>query len=176
MSELKQQLSALMDGEADLNGHPQLDKALQSDEIMQSWATYHLIGDVLRGDGAMRPKVTAQTMQRLQREPVVLAPKRRIDQFNQWVSHRYVTSMAASVAAVAFVGWAVWQVQGGNGLAGLQANQSGPRLAQQDAHQNSALAAEAFDRYLLAHHEYASGSAMQYSSDVKTVSYSESAN
>lgn len=171
MNEMKQQLSALMDGETRLDGNPNLVKAaLQNDELTHAWAAYHIIGDVLRGDHALKRNITAPTMHRLKDEPVVLAPKRRIA---QWISHPHTTSMAASVAAVAFVGWAVWQAQG----YGVQspAMQAGTQYGQQLATQGSPVA-DTFDRYMLAHHEYAAGNAMQYSADIQTASYSEAGN
>ncbi len=174
MNELKQQLSALMDGEVDLDANPHLVKtALQSDELTHSWATYHLIGDILRGDRALKRDVAALTMQHLKNEPVVLAPKRRI---SQWINPQYATSMAASVAAVAFVGWAVWQAQGlGSQQPVMQASATPSPTPQQIAAKNTP-PAETFDRYMLAHHEYASGNAMQYSADIQTASYSEAGN
>jgi sigma-E factor negative regulatory protein RseA len=174
MNEMKQQLSAFMDGEVDLDANPHLVKTtLQNEELIHSWATYHLIGDILRGDHALKRDVTALTMQHLKGEPVVLAPKRRI---TQWISHQYATSMAASVAAVAFVGWAVWQARGlGVQQPVMQASATPSPVTQQIAAKNSP-PAETFDRYMLAHHEYASGNAMQYSADIQTASYSEAGN
>lgn len=180
MNEMKQQLSAMMDGEIDLDANLHLIAAATNNtEIVESWATYHLIGDVLRGDGVFKQNITSMTMQRLQQEPVVLAPKRRL--MRGWLEHHYATSMAASVAAVAFVGWAVWQAQGVNPqpgnmqIATQQIVKKQTPSPQQVAQQNS-LPAETFNQYMLAHHEYAAGNAMQYAGDVKTVSYSESQN
>lgn len=174
MNEMKQQLSALMDGEVDLEANSHLMTAtLQNEEMAHSWATYHLIGDVLRGEGLLNHKLTTITMQRLKEEPVVLAPKRRI---SHWLDHHYATSMAASVAAVAFVGWALWQAQTtGITPSAMQASAKQNQAPQQIAGQNSQQA-ETFDRYMLAHHEYAAGNAMQYSADVKMASYSEAGN
>lgn len=171
MNEMKQQLSALMDGEVSMDENLHLVKAtLQNGELTYSWGTYHMIGDVLRGDHALKRNITDQTMQRLKNEPIVLAPKRRV---MRWVNRPYITSMAASVAAVAFVGWAVWQAQGYNVQS--PATQTGIQYRQQLADQNSP-AAETFGRYMLAHHEYAAGNAMEYSADIQTASYSEAGN
>ncbi len=180
MNEMKQQLSALMDGEVDMDVNLHLIAAATNNtEIAESWATYHLIGDVLRGDHALKQNITAMTMQQLKQEPVVLAPKRPM--VSRWLDHRYATSMAASVAAIAFVGWAVWQAQGITPQPGTMQTIAQQTVKQQNpspqqvAQQNS-LPAETFNQYMLAHHEYASSNAMQYAGDVKTVSYSESQN
>ena len=170
MNDMKQQLSACMDGELDLNDNPHLLTILsKNDDLDQVWKMYHLIGDALRHDTMLSRNLTASTMQQLKSEAVVLAPKRHI--MNQWLSHHYAGSLAASITAVAFVGWAIWQAQGIPSTTPQIVVQSSLQVATKDS-----LPVETFNQYMLAHHEYASGNAMQYASDVKTVSYTESGN
>ena len=39
------------------------------------WSTYHLIGDVMRGNALLKPDFNERLMQKLESEPVVLAPR-----------------------------------------------------------------------------------------------------
>jgi sigma-E factor negative regulatory protein RseA len=99
---MKERLSALMDeelGDADAAGC--LDRLDRDGELQDAWRVYHLIGDALRGHaGHGLPPSFAD---RLAAEPTVLAPRRteRAAQRKTW----FALSAAASVAAVALVGW-----------------------------------------------------------------------
>jgi sigma-E factor negative regulatory protein RseA len=161
---MKEQLSALMDGELDLDSNPHLYSALRKNgEAAESWATYHLIGDVMRGDLPIHPQLQERIMQRLEAEPVVLAPRRRL---RELLHSSYAMPMAASFAAVAFVGWMVWQAQG----VAVQPETAQPSLAQ------NTISPEALNGYMLAHQEYAPSNGMQHAYDVKQVAYSETGN
>ena len=168
MNEMKQQLSALMDSEMDMEANPHwLDSVIHQEEMTKAWRTYHLIGDVLRGDSAGH-NIAPIVVEKLKSEPVVLAPQPRISsRFGQ----RRLSSMAASVAAVAFVGWIVWQAQGVGG------GQPSPSLAQNAASpaEQNALN-DKIDDYMLAHHEYASANPMRYGVEIRNASLSESGN
>lgn len=165
MNEMKQQLSALMDGEMDTAANPHwLESVIHQEEMSHAWRTYHIIGDALRGD-AVSCSVSAVVKQRLQSEPVVLAPKPRVTDL---LGRRRVTSMAASVAAVAFVGWVVWQAEGTNPKPSL-AQKSGTLVEQAALHGE-------IDDYMLAHHEYASANPMRYGVEIKNAALSELAN
>lgn len=98
---MKEQISALMDSE--LNGPDAglcLTRLKQDPELREAWDLYHLIGDSLRGHVAHT--LPRSFTERLAQEPTVLAPRRRIRQRHpKWVA----LSAAASVAAVAYVGW-----------------------------------------------------------------------
>jgi len=159
MDEMKQQLSAMMDGEIDLDANPHLLIAVtRSDEISKSWAEYHLIGDVLRQE-AMQVNVTTRVMQQLANEPTVLAPRTRIKTLSL---PRYAA--AASVAAVTLVGWMAWHGEPASTHASV---------AQNIAKEPVAMTSEAFDSYLLAHAEYAPSNGLQRNRDVQLVAYSE---
>ncbi len=99
---MKERLSALMDEE--LGGAESevcLERLAGDGELRDAWGVYHLIGDALRGHaGHGLPPSFAE---RLDAEPTVLAPRRaeRAAQRNTW----FALSAAASVAAVALVGW-----------------------------------------------------------------------
>lgn len=95
-------ISALMDGELDDHQARELWVRLKQDEeLLQHWDTFHLIGDALRGERVLSPRFNAQLTARLGSEPTVLYPRRRsVQRFTA-----YALSAAASLAAVALVGW-----------------------------------------------------------------------
>lgn len=162
---MKEQISALMDGELDLSANPHLYAALRNGgEAASDWATWHMIGDAMRGEAMAQSGLHARIMQQLEAEPAILAPRRRVlDQFRTALA----MPMAASVAAVAFVGWMVWQSQGDLALQ--------PELAPPTMAQNT-MPPEALNGYMLAHHEYAPSTGMQHASDIRPVTYTESRN
>jgi sigma-E factor negative regulatory protein RseA len=95
-------ISALMDGEID-ERHIQheLTRLRQDGELRQTWNTFHLIGDALRGERMLLTDVAGSLSRRLADEPTVLAPQR--DRSRKVTT--YALSAAASVAAIALVGW-----------------------------------------------------------------------
>lgn len=95
------EISALFDGE--LEGHEVRSAIKMALTDNESWQTYALIGDGLRGDCPDAPDMTAGVMGRLREEPVVLAPRNL-----QPVRRQHpMLALAASVAGVAVVGWLV---------------------------------------------------------------------
>jgi sigma-E factor negative regulatory protein RseA len=163
---MNEQISALMDGELDLDSNPHLYAELRKNaHSAECWATWHLIGDTMRGEAMAQSGLHARIMQQLESEPAILAPRRRsiLDVFQS----AYAVPMAASAAAVAFVGWMVWQSQGG---IALQPEMAKPSIAQ------STMPPEALNDYMLAHQEYAPSNGMQHNFDIRPVTYSESPN
>lgn len=152
-----EKLSAFMDGEAAQFEEQQALLELARDaEARKAWETWHLIGDALRGEPALRPGFTERVSRQLAAEPTVLAPRR------SWRRPvRYALSAAASFAAVAFVVGLVWQ---GSGL------QDGP-VAQRPAAPQAVAVAQPADLpaaergpgngYLLAHQEFSPSGAYQ---------------
>lgn len=105
---MKQEISALMDGELEADQARTVIGQLGSDPSLRSeWALYHLIGDALREQAFAALDVEEQVRRRLTDEPTVLAPRRLLARSVRL----YVLSAAASVAAVALVGWVVLQGQ-----------------------------------------------------------------
>ena len=104
-------ISALMDGELDAH---QADQALarlkQSRELRQTWGTFHLIGDALRGERLLHTEVAGPLSERLAAEPTVLAPQRGAPR----KIATYALSAAASLAAVGLVGWMALSAQPGS--------------------------------------------------------------
>lgn len=103
---MKSKISAMMDGEL---GAQELDEplsAIASDrEARESWRTYHLISDALRGDVALPAGCAQRVAERLAQEPALIGPlpaQVRAPARPRWF---IPAALAASVAAVAFVGW-----------------------------------------------------------------------
>src|SRR5262245_51144522 len=98
-------ISALMDGELDARHSDQQYARLKEDaEARVCWNTYHLIGDVLRGDAIVSADFNAKLRARFAQEPTVLAPQRPQARPAKRIT-TYALSAAASLSAVALVGW-----------------------------------------------------------------------
>jgi len=108
---LKEKISALIDSDLALDDVEYLMKAMKANQdLASSWSTYHLIGDVLRGNDLLRHDVTANVMREIAKQPTVLAPKASLNKkLND--NKPVVWSIAASVAAVFFVGLVVLKNQ-----------------------------------------------------------------
>ena len=112
---MKERLSELMDGELDDKSAARVIDALRNDrEAVQAWRTYQLIGDALRESRLLAPDFSARLSARLAAEPTVLAPRTHFPGLQREPRRWYVGSaVAASVAAVAFVGWMAFAPQPG---------------------------------------------------------------
>lgn len=99
-------VSALMDGE--LNSAEaawEIARVRQDAARHDAWNIYHTIGDTMRGEHAstvgLSPRFSQRLSERLALEPTVMAPRLRLPKAVQ----TYALAAAASVAAVAAVGW-----------------------------------------------------------------------
>lgn len=150
---MKQQLSALMDGEGDVERSEHIFLAAKSGgELSRTWRDYHLIGDVMRQEAYTGTDMAARVMAQLEEEPTVLAPVRARSSVRTASSRTWVPkaswSIAASVAAAFFVGLFVMQ------------SVTAPTMQMAD---------NDTDQYLVAHHNYAPSSETYY---VHNVAYS----
>lgn len=170
-----EQISALMDGEFDPSQARGMCARLREDDAAECWATYHLIGDVLRGEPAADAGFAKRFADRLAAEPTVFAPVvAQAAEAPAWrpaLRHRpwyYAMATAASLAAVGVVGWFA-----------IQEFSIGPALSDRAAASpamSSALATAADSRpaavptartapglspYLMVHQEYSPTTAMQ---------------
>ena len=92
-------ISAFMDGETRPHETEQAILHLkQYQEHLESWHTFHLIGDAMRGDPLLRNDFTTRVCGRLQQEPIMLAPR-----FRWRKPLNLALSAAASLAAVAVI-------------------------------------------------------------------------
>jgi sigma-E factor negative regulatory protein RseA len=106
---MNDRISALMDGEVDEKSAAQLIEALARDaQAVGAWRDYHLIGDAMRGGQLLSEGFTERLSQRLAAEPTVLAPRRMRTESPRLFT---MSALAASIAAVAFVGWMAFAPQ-----------------------------------------------------------------
>ena len=162
---MKNQLSALIDGELALEDAEHIITSVKSGvELKQCWANYHLIGDAIRGDVSdndvyMSQGFSSRVMSALEAEPIVFAPNAiniqtagleanihapsrasfsaRYPKSYQNIKNNKLWSVAASVAAVMFVGVMVLQINQTEELAPVEIAQSVPTEYLQ-AHQAAA--------------------------------------
>ena len=99
---MTQDISSLMDGEL---GGPEADRALRAccgdEDRKRTWYLYHAIGESMRGRAPATLAMPMAVFVKLEAQPTVLAPRRRVP-----VSFtRVALAAAASVATVGVVGW-----------------------------------------------------------------------
>jgi sigma-E factor negative regulatory protein RseA len=105
---MKDRLSALMDGELDDRSAAEVIEALgRNREAVETWRIYQLVSDAMRQSQVLSEGFTARVAGRLAAEPAVLAPRALRPQPRRW----YALSAAASLAAVALVGWLAFAPQ-----------------------------------------------------------------
>lgn len=160
---MKQEISALMDGELfEDEAEGLFDQVKQDSGTHHEWALYHLIGDVLRQPEHIHCDLSAKVRERMQDEPVVLAPRSRA--VKQKI-RTFALSAAASLVAVGVVAWMSLQIT--------------PETAPQLAMQQTALRPISMqiqpkaNDYLMAHQEFSPSIDMNGgASYIRTVSYS----
>jgi len=106
---MKSDISAFMDGELEAAAcEPVLASLREDGEARAAWRMYHLIGDALLGHVAPGERCVARVLARLEHEPALIgtlpadiaAPRRA-----RWF---VPSAIAASLSAVALVGWMVF--------------------------------------------------------------------
>jgi sigma-E factor negative regulatory protein RseA len=98
-----EKISALMDGELDGHeAHQAMLRLNDTGEAREVWATYHLIGDAMRGEAMPAFDVAQRVTAAMNNEPTVLAPRASSRVSRPFT---YALSAAASISAVAVVGW-----------------------------------------------------------------------
>lgn len=156
---MKEQLSALIDGEFDTQNADHLLIVAKSDgELRRAWNEYHMIGDVMRGDMVAHRNVASRILEALDDEPTVFAPAMvqaaKSDTKQPFFKKTAFWSVAASVTAVMFVGMMVLQQQ----------------KAEQTLTNPIEIAESLPSEYLAAHQTYAPNSAAYY---IQSASYTE---
>ena len=155
-------ISAFMDGEAAPAETRQALTNLRSDEECQKlWNSFHLVGDVMRGDPVLRDDFIDRLRERIKHEPSVLAPRAR------WSAPtRFAYSAAAAVAGLAVVA-AIVMTNNPLRPAGdiASAQKSNPlqiaQSAQSDEHLQPAANPAQVNEYLMAHQEFSPRTALQ---------------
>ena len=179
---MKDQLSALIDGELEIDSADHLiASAKVGGELKQCWAHYHLIGDAMRGEMNTHHSLCSRVMGALENEPIIFAPNAhtasgasleatniltnghepsrsshssRYSKSYQGIKNNKLWPIAASVAAVMFVGVMVLQLNQTEELMPVEVAQSVPT------------------EYLQAHQAAAPSGVAYY---IQTASYSEQA-
>ncbi|MBC7802954.1 MAG: sigma-E factor negative regulatory protein [Candidatus Parcubacteria bacterium] len=156
---MKAKISELVDGELEHGEAARALDAMRSDgEARETWRSYHLIGDAMRDSRMLSRGFAARVSATLAQEPTVMAPVAaplRASpplQRPRW----QVLSAAASLAAVALVGWVAFGLQQDGGT---QLAKAPPKAATTESAQ-VAPPAEAND-YLYAHQGYSPRNSLQ---------------
>jgi sigma-E factor negative regulatory protein RseA len=141
---MKQEISALMDGELfEDQANAFFDKLKRHPEAQQDWEDYHLIGDALRQPDHVCSNFGKSFHERLQAEPIIIAPYSRTSQRVR----NFALSAVASVMALALVAWLSLQV----------GREPAPQVASaqvpQDNNAVRPVSAQSND-YLMAHQEF----------------------
>jgi sigma-E factor negative regulatory protein RseA len=159
---MKQDISALMDGELDGPEAGRVIRNLESEDHKDTWNLYHAIGEAIRNQAPRSLERNARVIEALRREPTVLAPKRRV---LETALGRVALAAAASVATIGVVSWI--GIQGGApGTAASVVAKGAPVSGIKPVSASATLpAAQPIDvqAYLTAHRQIPS-------SDVRTVS------
>ncbi|HKY02442.1 MAG TPA: sigma-E factor negative regulatory protein [Burkholderiales bacterium] len=146
---MKEEISALMDGQFDDRSLDSSLKQIKSDpELRESWNLYHLIGDAMRGHSA--GALPRSFVDRLEAEPIVFAPRKP-----SRTPVRWAMSAAAGVAAVGFVGWMSYPFLG--------ADTARVAVTQPSSQQTEVVVmpvAKDMDDYQLAHQRFSPGFGM----------------
>ena len=107
---MKQKISELMDGELEpVAAGAMLAKVADSQELRGEWMVYHAVGDGMRGSPDLSGAFLQRFCEKLAEEPTILAPHAartlgtRLPAFAMYA--------AASIAAVAVVGWLAFAPQ-----------------------------------------------------------------
>ena len=96
-------ISALMDGELQGKAADEVISLLERDaEAAQTWRLYHLMSDAIHEQPLLSEGFTRRVSERLAAEPTILAPGRLP---GRTPAQRFAYAAAASIAAVALVGW-----------------------------------------------------------------------
>ncbi len=151
---MKQELSALMDGELDDEAARRvLAQTGRDDESYAVWRSYHLIGDCLRGECDHRSGLHRRISEHLAQEPTVLAPPRRAKP--RWVQAG--AALAASVAAVTMVAWMMQRSASDDEMRLAASGKARPALvaaSPPETRRQMALSSRTLNGYLLAHEEF----------------------
>jgi sigma-E factor negative regulatory protein RseA len=156
-----EQISAMMDGELDeAQMARQLARLREEPGLGECWVTFHVIGDALRGERPLSDAFARRVLEKLKSEPTVVAPRRIAAKRTRM----YVLSAAASLSAVAVVGWLAFfnnplmpQTQ-----IATAPPKAAPAVTADSSPQISNVPSDGtMSEYLIAHQEYSPSTAIQ---------------
>jgi sigma-E factor negative regulatory protein RseA len=146
---MKAKISELMDGELERHASAgPLDALRAEGEARDTWRSYHLIGDAMRDARVLSPGFSARVAAKLADEPTVMAPSRvaPMRQRQRW----QLLSAAASLAAMALVGWVAFAPQ-----------ENPPQIAQVQPTAAQVQPPDTANDYLYAHQGYSPRNSLQ---------------
>ncbi len=153
-------MSAFMDGESgSFEARQMLNDLKQSDDSRLAWEAYHLAGDVLRGEPPIAGDFMARFRERMDQEPIVIAPH-----FARRNIYNIALSAAASLAAVAVVLAVVFTDNPLTGQGGARFSVAQSPAPQQDSAFSATVTAANQSRvneYLMAHQEFSPSTVLQ---------------
>lgn len=154
---MKSKISALMDSELDARElHEPLSALGEDGDARETWRTYHLISDALRGGAILSANCAPRVAQRLAQEPALIAPLPSAIRPPERARWFVPSALAASVAAVALVGWVALAPQQGAGPA------SAPLARAERAKEPAQLPlTSAAQDYLIAHQAFSPRNSLQ---------------
>ncbi len=159
---MRENVSALMDGELDDDGAQKALEAMKRDpQLHRTWLSYHLIGDALRRHPGLAQNYAERVLERLQGEPAIMA---RGALRQQSGPGRLTMSIAASLAGIGVVAWlAVSMNDQSAAPAQAVAVASPPPVAAAApvVPASAALPSGALKEYLFAHQGYSPSSSIQ---------------
>jgi sigma-E factor negative regulatory protein RseA len=138
-----EEISRFMDGELEGAEADDVYVRLKLSEEKSTWVCYHVIGDALRGSARHLPGFAERFAQRMTNEPTVLAPKPRAAS-----PLPFAWAAAATIAAIAVVGWVAMAMFDTQPTAVAKAREAGAVRAV------VAKARPVAPDYLIAHQEY----------------------
>lgn len=153
---MKARISALMDGEAAPHESAgPLDTLRVEGETREAWRNYHLIGDAMRDTRILSAGFSGRVAARLAQEPTVMAPSRSAASPQR--PRLQLLSAAASLAAVALVGWFAFGPQETT----VQVAQVTPTTAEAAAPAAQVPPPASANEYLYAHQGYSPRNSLQ---------------
>lgn len=159
---MKTKISALMDGELEAHELHEPFAALRDDDgARETWRTYHVISDALQGRALLSADCLHRVAARLAQEPILVAPHPSALRPPERVRWFVPSALAASVAAIALVGWMAFapQKEAGPGPAPLAQAPAAATVERATAPVSVPLTTAARD-YLLAHQAYSPRNAL----------------
>lgn len=154
-----EKISTLMDGEAGgQEAHQAMLRLKDTGDARETWAVYHLIGDVMRGDGLPAFDVSQRVATALAQEPTVMAPQRLLRPGRPLT---YALSAAASISAIAAVGWMAFSTSNVISPAVEVARAPVPAVVQPEPQLVSFPSDGQMNEYLLAHQGVSPSTSLQ---------------
>jgi len=153
---MKSRISELVDGETGRHDSAGTLDALRAEgEARDTWRNYHLIGDAMRDTRMLSSGFAARVAAQLANEPIVMAPSRLVKRAERprW----QLLSAAASLAAVALVGWVAFGLQED----ATQVAQVQPPAAQAPSQTAQVPPPSSANDYLYAHQSYSPRNSLQ---------------